>query len=56
MEQIIDYARREGLERIEGQVLSENTTMLRMCGELGFHLEHDPDDPGVMVATLSLSA
>jgi acetyltransferase len=56
MELIIDYARREGLERIEGQVLSENTTMLRMCGELGFHLQHEPDDPGVMVATLSLRA
>ena len=51
---MIDYAGREGLERIEGQILSENTTMLRMCGELGFHLEPDRDDPSVMIATLSL--
>jgi acetyltransferase len=56
MELMIDYARREGLERIEGQVLSENTAMLRMCSELGFHLAHDRDDPSVMVATLSLRA
>jgi acetyltransferase len=56
MELMIDYAGHEGLARIEGQVLSENTTMLRMCGELGFHLQHDRDDPSVMVATLSLRA
>ena len=56
MELMIDYAGREGLDRIEGQILSENTTMLRMCGELGFHLEHDRDDPSVTVATLSLRA
>jgi acetyltransferase len=56
MELMIDYARREGLERIEGQVLSENTVMLQMCGELGFRLEHDRDEPFVMVATLSLRA
>jgi acetyltransferase len=55
MELMIDYAGREGLERIEGQILSENTTMLRMCGELGFHLEHDRDDPSIMVARLSLT-
>src|SRR5262245_7302265 len=36
MELIIEYARSEGLERIEGQVLSENTAMLQMCGEFGF--------------------
>jgi acetyltransferase len=54
MELMIDYAGREGLERIEGQILSENTAMLRMCGELGFHLEHDRDDPFIMVAKLSL--
>jgi acetyltransferase len=28
--------RAEGLKRIEGQVLSENRTMLAICRELGF--------------------
>ena len=31
MQMIIEYARAEGLKTIEGQVLSENTTMLAMC-------------------------
>ena len=36
MELMLDYARAEGLKRVEGQVLRENTAMLRMCEELGF--------------------
>jgi acetyltransferase len=33
-------------------VLAENTTMLAMCTELGFHITNDPDDPGVKTVTL----
>jgi acetyltransferase len=51
---MIEYVGSEGLDRIEGQVLSENTTMLRMCAELGFHMERDPTDPTITLATLSL--
>jgi acetyltransferase len=54
MELITEYARSEKLQRIEGQVLSENTTMLRMCGELGFDIRHDPSDLTIMIARLSL--
>lgn len=54
MQLLIDYARAEGIRTIEGQVLSENTTMLRMCKELGFEVVHDPDDPAVCNAKLSL--
>jgi hypothetical protein len=32
-------------------VLSENTTMLAMCAELGFHIAIDPEDPGVKTVT-----
>ncbi len=39
MELMIEYAKSEGLRRIEGQVLSENAAMLRMCAELGFRVE-----------------
>jgi acetyltransferase len=56
MQLIIAYAKSEGLKRIEGQVLTENTVMLRMCEELGFHVAHDREDPSVMSATLALAA
>jgi acetyltransferase len=56
MQLIIAYAKSEGLKRIEGQVLTENTVMLRMCEELGFHLVQDREDPTVVSATLALAA
>ena len=33
---IIDYAKEKGLRRVYGDVLTENTSMLQMCAELGF--------------------
>jgi acetyltransferase len=44
MQNMIEYARSEGLHVIEGQVLRENTTMLAMCRELGFSVAADPND------------
>jgi acetyltransferase len=55
MQRIIEYARLIGLKRVHGQVLSENTTMLRMCAELGFHVEDDPSAKGVKRVTLDLA-
>jgi acetyltransferase len=55
MQLIIQYAQGQGVKRISGQVLSENTTMLAMCRQLGFALAADPDDPSVTVATLDLT-
>jgi acetyltransferase len=55
MGMIIEYARAEGLKAIEGQVLSENTAMLEMCKELGFHIASDPDDPDICVVRLAIS-
>ena len=37
MRRVIDYAKEKGLRRVYGDVLVENTTMLQMCVELGFH-------------------
>lgn len=54
MQYMIDYARRMGLERVEGQVLAENTPMLAMCRTLGFKIRDARDEPGVVVATLDL--
>ena len=54
MQRIIEYARSIGLERVHGQVLAENTTMLRMCGELGFEIRDDLHSKGIKVVTLAL--
>jgi len=55
MQMIIEYTRAEGLKTIEGQVLSENTAMLKMCKELGFDIAPDPRDPDTCVVRLAIS-
>jgi GNAT superfamily N-acetyltransferase len=52
MKQMIEFSRDKGLKSIRGQVLCENTMMLTMCTELGFHITDDPDDRGVKIVTL----
>jgi acetyltransferase len=54
LRQIVDYAKADGIRRIEGIVLSENTTMLAMCREFGFSIAHLPDEPGLVEARLQL--
>lgn len=54
MQRMIDYARAAGLRRIHGQVLAENTTMLQMCAEFGFHITDDPQASYIKVVTLEL--
>ena len=41
MRHVIDYAKEKALRRVYGDVLVENTTMLQMCAELGFHVVED---------------
>jgi acetyltransferase len=53
---LIDYARADGVERLEGMVLADNRGMLGLVGRLGFAARHDPDDPGVMLTRLDLAA
>jgi RimJ/RimL family protein N-acetyltransferase len=55
MQRMIAYARAIGLKRVHGQVLAENTTMLRMCADLGFHISDDPGSRGIKVVTLTLT-
>jgi acetyltransferase len=55
MQIMIEYARWLGLQTIEGQVLRENTTMLRMCRQLGFKIAEDPDDRDVCLVTLPVA-
>jgi acetyltransferase len=56
MQLLIDYAAAEGLKSLCGQVLSENTTMLAMCRELGFSIRADPDDAGIALVSLDLTS
>ena len=55
MQIIIEYARWLGLSATEGEVLSENSTMLAMCRELGFAITSEPNDPHICVVTLPLA-
>jgi RimJ/RimL family protein N-acetyltransferase len=54
MQMMIEYAKFEGLNRIYGQILQENTVMLKMCRELGFKVVTDAEDRGVCDVTLML--
>jgi RimJ/RimL family protein N-acetyltransferase len=54
MQLIIDYAKSEGLNRVCGQILQENSVMLEMCRELGFAIKTDADDRGICDVTLAL--
>ena len=55
MKHMITNAKQKGLVAVQGQVLAENTTMLAMCGELGFHAADDPGERGVKVVTLPMA-
>ncbi|MEM6381257.1 MAG: bifunctional acetate--CoA ligase family protein/GNAT family N-acetyltransferase [Pseudomonadota bacterium] len=54
MRLVIEYGRAERFERIEGQVLAENTTMLSMCQALGFSLKTDPEEREIVNCKLEL--
>jgi RimJ/RimL family protein N-acetyltransferase len=54
MQLIIEYAKSQGLSRIYGQILQENSVMLKMCRELGFKVTTNAEDRGVYDVTLAL--
>ena len=56
MQLIIEYGKSEGMKRISGQILQENTVMLKMCRELGFEIRTDPQDRGLRDVTLTLKS
>jgi acetyltransferase len=56
MQHIIEYAKAIGLRRVHGQVLAENTTMLRMCSELGFQIATSSTSAAIKRVTLNLGA
>jgi acetyltransferase len=54
MQLIIEYAKSAGLKRISGQILQQNSAMLKMCRELGFEVKTDAEDPGLCNVMLSV--
>jgi acetyltransferase len=54
MRRLIDYARADGLERLDGLILRENKRMQTICQELGFVIQAVPDDPTLEQARLKL--
>jgi acetyltransferase len=55
MTAILDFARAKGLQRVFGEILRENTTMLDMTRELGFHA--DPSGTaGTIHVTIDLAS
>jgi acetyltransferase len=54
MSLMIDWARIEGLSRVEGTVLRENRPMLAVCRQLGFTSRPDKEDGGVIKVSLAL--
>ena len=54
MQMIIEYSKSRGLKRIVGQILQENSVMLKMCRELGFEVKTNREDLGIYEVTLVL--
>ena len=55
MSLMIDWARVEGLARVDGTVLRENRPMLAVCRQLGFTKRPDREDPGLVKVSLALT-
>lgn len=54
MERLIQIARERGLDTMMGEVLAQNSRMLRMCKRIGFHSLRSPEDPEVILVTRPL--
>ena len=55
MQTLIDVARQRGLRVIMGEVLAENTGMLKLMERLGFEKRKSEHDSGVVIVTKRLS-
>lgn len=54
LRRIIEYARNRGIGEIYGEVLDDNTTMLRLCSAFGFVIKASPGEPGMKTVSLKL--
>jgi acetyltransferase len=54
LRRLVEIGRDEGLRRITGEFLADNTGMHRVCQRLGFRLRHSPEDMTVVEAEILL--
>jgi acetyltransferase len=54
MKSLIDAAKRRGVKELEGYVLAQNASMLRLAARLGFGIAPDPNDSTVRLCRLRL--
>lgn len=54
LEELIRFAKADGISRIDGFVLRDNTKMLKLCHEMGFQAHLDTGDPGLSIVSLQL--
>jgi acetyltransferase len=54
MERLMQVALDRGLDTMVGEVLAQNSRMLRMCKRLGFRASRSPDDAEIIVVTRPL--
>jgi acetyltransferase len=54
MQALADYAKRHGIERFEGEVLTENERMLDLCRWLKFDIRRSPETPTIVIASKHL--
>ena len=55
MTTLIDEAKRRGQKEMEGIVLTQNQSMLRLARRLGFRIESEPGDPTVRMCRMTLA-
>jgi acetyltransferase len=56
MNKLIEASGKRGLQVMEGFVLAENQSMLRLARRLGFSIAPDPDDRAIRICRLQLGA
>ena len=56
MRRILDYAHNRGMKRIVGDVLRENTTMLKLCDVFGFSKSIAKDAPEIVRVTKTFAS
>jgi acetyltransferase len=53
LRRLIDIARKEGVNKVVGTILADNSEMLRLCEKLGFSLDRELNE-GTVWAELNI--